>query len=309
MTTHPSTMRYVGLVALTVGAAALGAAPKTFPTPEAAVDALIAAGRTADRPKILAVLGSDAKSLVSSGDAVADHAVGQQFIEGYDQGHALIAAGENKRTLVTGPDQWPFPIPLVKGKSGWFFDTQAGKQEILARRVGRNELDAIQVCLAYVDAQREYHDRNPEGAAPPVYAKLLVSTQGKKDGLYWPVAPSEPESPFGPKVGGVAKEEGYHHQAGKAEPYHGYHYRILTAQGPHAQGGAVNYLVDGKLYGGFALVAWPATYGNSGLMTFEVNHAGVVFQKDLGPNTASAVKSIKSFDPDASWTRAEASPP
>jgi hypothetical protein len=306
MSTHASTMRYVGLVALTVGAAALGAAPKSFPTPEAAVDALIAAGRASDRSKILAVLGSDAKSLVSSGDPVADHATRQQFIEDYDQGHALVADGENKRTLVTGPDQWPFPIPLLKGKSGWSFDTKAGKQEILARRVGRNELDAIQVCLAYVDAQREYHDRNPEVASPSVYAKLLVSTQGKKDGLYWPVGPGEPESPFGPRVGGVAKEEGYHHQAGKSEPYHGYHYRILTSQGPHAPGGAANYLVDGKLYGGFGLVAWPATYGNSGIMTFEVNHAGVVFQKDLGPSTASAVKSIKSFDPDSTWSKAEA---
>ena len=304
MGTHAPTMCMLGLLTLPVTAVALAAAPKSFPTPEAAVEALIAAGRSGEQAKILSVMGSDAKPLLSSGDRVADHAVAQQFIERYDQAHALVAVGEDRQILVTGPDQWPFPIPLVKGKSGWSFDTRAGKQEILARRVGRNELDAIQVCLAYVDAQREYHDRNPQGAAPPVYARFLVSHADKKDGLYWPTTPGEPESPLGPLVGG-ASDSGYHAEAGKPTPYHGYYYRILTAQGSHAEGGALDYLVKDQLYGGFGLVAWPATYGNSGIMTFEVNHAGVVFQKDLGPKTESAVKSIKTFDPDSTWTNAE----
>ena len=304
MRTHASTMRFV-LIALTAGTTALGAAPKSFPTPEAAVDALVTAGRTGESAKIEAVLGSDARPLLSSGDRVADHQAAQQFLDNYDQAHALVASGDSKQTLLTGTDQWPFPIPLVKGKSGWFFDSKAGKQEVLARRVGRNELDAIQVCLAYADAQREYHDRNPEGAAPPVYARFLVSHAGKKDGLFWPTAAGEPESPLGPLVGG-ANDAAYHAEAGKLTPYHGYFYRILTAQGPHAEGGAQDYLVKDQLYGGFALVAWPATYGNSGIMTFVVNHAGVVFQKDLGPKTESAAKSIKSFDPDSTWSKAEA---
>ena len=308
MRKHPSPMRYVGLLALALGTAALGSAPRSFPTPQAAVDALIEAGRSGDHSKVLAVLGSDAKSIIASGDPVADKNASQHLIEQYDQAHALVAGADGKQILVTGSDQWPFPLPLVQGKSGWSFDTKAGKQEIIARRVGRNELDAIQVCLAYVDAQREYRERNPEGNVPAVYARQLVSTKGKHDGLYWPAAPGEEESPLGPRVGG-GREEGYHHEAGSKEPYHGYHYRILTAQGPHAEGGKANYLVDGKLYGGFGLIAWPASYDSSGITTFMVNHRGVVFQKDLGKDTASKAKAIKAFDPDSSWTKVQAPPP
>lgn len=296
-------MWWAALLLLGTGAS-LAATPRSFPTPDAAVDALVAAMRASDTRKVLDVLGSDAKPLVASGDVVADHATGHRFIEQYDQAHTLLTTAEGSRTLVTGPDQWPFPIPVVQGKSGWSFDVKAGKQEVLARRVGRNELDAIQVCLAYVDAQREYRERNPDGNVPATYAKQLVSTTGKRDGLYWPAEAGAEESPLGPRVGGV-DSEGYHAQAGKLTPYHGYYYRVLTSQGPHAEGGAVNYLVSGKLYGGFALVAWPATYGNSGIMTFLVNHAGVVFQKDLGPETASKAKAMKTFDPDSSWTKAQ----
>jgi hypothetical protein len=299
----------VGLLLLLAGAGAdaFAKAARSFPTPEAAVDALVAAGRTGDTKKVLDVLGSDAKSLVTSGDAVADRAASQTFLERYDQSHALVPGTDGKQTLVMGSDQWPFPIPLVQGKSGWAFDVEAGKDEILARRIGRNELDAIQVCLAYVDAQREYRDHNPEGTVPPAYARQLVSTQGKRDGLFWPASPEKGESPLGPLVGGVTGE-GYHVEAGKLTPYHGYFYRILTAQGPHAEGGAVNYLVNGKLYGGFALIAWPATYRSSGITTFQVNHAGVVFQKDLGPDTAAKAKAIKTFDPDSTWSKAQPSP-
>ena len=304
MQVHATRMCRAVLLLLGVGASALAAPPRSFPSPEAAVDALVTAARAADKPKLLEVLGSDGKSLIASGDAVADRAAGQHFLEQYDQSHALVSGADGTCTLVTGPDQWPFPIPLVQGKTGWSFDVKAGKEEVLARRVGRNELDAMQVCLAYVDAQREYRERNPEGNAPPTYAKLLVSTKGKRDGLYWPAEPGMEESPLGPRVGGV-KSEGYQVEAGKLTPYHGYFYRILTAQGPHAAGGAVNYLVKGKLYGGFGLVAWPASYGNSGITTFLVNHAGVVFQKDLGPDTPAKVKAMKTFDPDSSWTRAQ----
>ncbi|HEY1907864.1 MAG TPA: DUF2950 domain-containing protein [Myxococcaceae bacterium] len=304
MRTHATWVGRASLLLLGAAASALASGPRSFPTPEAAVDALAAAARTGDAKKILDVLGSDAKSLISSGDTVADHSAGERFLEQYDQAHALMPAADGVRTLAIGTDQWPFPIPLAQGKAGWTFDVKAGKEEVLARRVGRNELDAIQVCLAYVDAQREYRERNPQGSVPAAYAKLLVSNKGKRDGLYWPAEPGAEESPLGPRVGG-GKDEGYHPEAGKAAPYHGYFYRILTAQGPHADGGAVNYLVKGQLYGGFALVAWPATYGNSGITTFVVNHAGVVFQKDLGPDTASKVKAMKTFDPDSSWTRVQ----
>ena len=301
MRKHPSPMRYVGLLALALGTAALGSAPRSFPTPQAAVDALIEAGRSGDHSKILAVLGSDAKSIIASGDPVADKNAGQHFIEQYDQAHALVAGADGKQILVTGSDQWPFPLPLVQGKSGWSFDVKAGEKEILARRVGRNELDAIQVCLAYVDAQREYHDRNPAGNAPPTYARQLISTQGKRDGLYWPAAEGTEASPLGELVA-QATSEGYRVGGGRA-PFHGYYYKILVKQGPTASGGALDYVVRGKMIGGFALVAYPAEYGNSGVMTFLVNHEGTVFEKDLGPRTSQLAEQMTSFNPDQTWKK------
>ncbi len=203
-----------------------------------------------------------------------------------------------------GADAWPFPAPLVKNAAGWHFDSEAGRLEILKRRVGRNELDTIQTMLAIVDAQREYVrvDNDKDGFS--TYAKLFRSSPGKKDGLYWPAAPNERQSPLGDLVA-QATLDGYKESAAAPTPYHGYLFRMLTAQGPSARGGALDYLVRGKLFGGFAVIAWPAKYANSGIMTFIVNHDGVVYQRDLGEDTAARAAKITRFDPDKSWKRAQ----
>jgi len=235
---------------------------------------------------------------------VADAAGHQHFVELYDQRHELQSPTKTSRTIVLGNDAWPFPIPLVEGKKGWAFDTQAGESEIIARRVGQNELDTIQVCLGYFNAQGDYRARNPDGSPVPHYADRLISSPGKRDGLYWPTEKGEPESPMGPAVGG-ARQAGYTIEHGKATPYRGYRYRILTAQGPHAPGGARDYRVDGKLVDGFALVAYPSAYASSGVKTFLINQSGVVLQKDLGSDTAAKAAKMTRYDPDASWTPAE----
>jgi hypothetical protein len=290
------------LAACGVGALAQAAAAPSFPTPEAAVQALVDAARTGEDAKVLAVLGGGAKSLVGSGDPVADRNAHERFVGLYEEDHALIAEGDDRRILQIGATQWPFPIPVVKGKAGWSWDTTAGVEELLARRIGQNELNAIQVCLAISDAENEYLALNPQNASPPHYADKFISSKGKRDGLYWPTAEGELPSPLGPGAA-RATSEGYKLEHGKPSPYHGYLYRILTAQGPHAEGGAVSYLVNGVLYGGFALLGYPAEYRKSGVMTFIVNHHGVVFQKDLGQDTASQAKAMKLFDPDPSWTK------
>jgi hypothetical protein len=285
---------------LLVSASTLAAAAKVYPDPAAATDALVAASRSGDPKAVVAVLGDRSKAFLVSGDPVADRAALARFVELYDRSHKLSSPNETTRTLSIGDDAWPFPIPVVKGKTGWSFDTAAGEKEILARRVGQNELDAIQVCIGYVEAQRDYLARNPEGASVPHYADRLLSSSGKRDGLYWQSAPGEPESPMGPAVSG-AVGEGYTLKRGANAPYHGYHFRLLTAQGPNAEGGALDYRENGKLTRGFALIAWPASYGKSGVMSFLVNQSGVVLEKDLGPNTASIASGIKRFDPDSSW--------
>ena len=285
---------------LLVSAPALAAGAKTYPDPTAATDALVAAARSGDPKAVVAVLGDRSKAFVVSGDPVSDRATLARFVELYDRSHALSSPAENKRTLVIGDDPWPLPIPMVKGKSGWSFDTAAGEKEILKRRVGQNELDVIQVCIGYVEAQRDYLALNPEGATVPHYADRLLSSPGKRDGLYWQSAPGEPESPMGPAVSG-AVGEGYTLKRGAKAPYHGYHFQLLTAQGPNVEGGALDYRENGKLTRGFALIAWPASYGKSGVMSFLVNQSGVVLEKDLGPNTASIASGVKRFDPDSSW--------
>ena len=231
---------------------------------------------------------------------MSDRATLARFVELYDRSHELSSPDETTRTLAIGDDAWPFPIPVVKGKTGWSFDTTAGEKEILARRVGQNELDVIQVCIGYVEAQRDYLTRNPDGASVPHYADRLLSSPGKHDGLYWQSGPGEPESPMGPAVSG-AIQQGYTLKRGANAPYHGYHFRLLTAQGPHADGGALDYRDGGKLTRGFALVAWPESYRKSGVMSFLVNQSGVVLEKDLGRNTAAIASGMKRFDPDAGW--------
>jgi hypothetical protein len=279
------------------------ATQRTFASADETAQALAAAVKANDTTAILAVLGKDAQPLISSGDPVADAHARDRFLESYDQAHSVVASDGGGRVLRVGTDGWPFPIPLVNSESGWRFDAAAGKEEILDRRIGANEISTMRACMAYVDAQREYYDRNPEKSALLHYAEKFVSTPGKRDGLYWETAPEEEESPLGPLFAS-AQGEGYA-VSGKGDPYHGYYFRLLTAQGPAAAGGAYDYIAQGKMIGGFALVAYPAKWDNSGVMTFIVNHDGVVFQKDLGPDTAAAAAAIKTFNPDDGWTRVD----
>jgi hypothetical protein len=217
----------------------------------------------------------------------------------------IEAEGDGSQTLIIGNDDWPFPIPLIN-KAGWQFDSGAGLDEILRRRVGRNELATIQVAHAYVQAQNEYAALDPAGLGRGVYAQRIVSHPGKKDGLYWPTSEGQPPSPLG-ELAAQASAEGY--KAGQTPiPYHGYYYRVLKRQGASASGGAYDYLINGKMRGGFALIAFPAEYGNSGIMTFMVNHDGTVFRKDLGPKTDELARKIESFAPDQTWTTADTKP-
>jgi DUF2950 family protein len=289
----------MGPVSIASGAAAR---QQSFPSPEAGVQALLDAAKSNDTKTILQILGPEAKSIVDTGDPAATQASLERFVKSYEEAHTLVPSGDTKVVLQIGKDEWPFPIPLIKDSAGWFFDTPQGKAEILNRRIGRNELDVIQVCLAYVDAQREYYTRNPQNAALLQYAQKFVSTKGKRDGLYWETSDNEPPSPLGPLVA-QARRKGYKRAAGKPMPYHGYYYKMLTGQGADAPDGAYDYVVRGKMIGGFALVTYPAQYGSSGIMTFIVNHDGVVYEKDLGPNTAATAQSMTKFNPDKTWKK------
>jgi Protein of unknown function (DUF2950) len=274
---------------------------KRFASAEDGVQALIAAVKAGDVKAMLDVLGPAARPLITSGDPVADRHDRERLAHAYEESHSLVMSGETKAVLQVGTDDWPFPIPLVRDETGWRFDTPAGQEEILNRRIGRNELAVIEVCRAYVDAQREYYLRNPRGDALLQYAQQFASAEGERDGLYWAAEPGEEASPLGPLVAN-ARGEGYQRgKGGKPIPYHGYYYRILKAQGPDAPGGAYDYVVGGQMLGGFALVAYPASWGNSGVMTFMVNHDGVVYQKDLGPNTAAVARAMTQFNPDSTW--------
>ncbi len=273
-----------------------------FETPDAAAMALIEAAGAEGRDALFGVLGSDLEELVS-GDPVSDAADRQRFVELAQEEADLEDETEDSAILVMGPEDWPFPIPLAKDDEGWYFDTQAGIEEILDRRIGLNELHAIATARAFVDAELEYAAADPNGDGVRAYAARLWSTEGKKDGLYWPTKDGEPESPMGPQVA-EAVGEGYETREpgeGPRRPYHGYYFKILTAQGPKAPGGAKSYLKDGQLTDGFALLAWPATYGNSGIMSFQVNQRGMVYQADLGEDTATAAAAIDAYNPDDDW--------
>lgn len=283
---------------------AKGPGQKTFSSPQAAVEALAGAVRADDRGALLAIFGPGSRRLLFSGDRVEDRHGRERFLARYEEGSRLEESAE-KAVLHLGKDEWPFPIPLVKKGDRWRFDTREGEQEILARRIGRNELSAIQACLAYVDAQKEYAMRGAsQGHDLLEYAQRFASTPGKHDGLYWDARQGEEQSPMGPLFA-AAREEGYGNAPLEEgyRPYLGYVYRILTAQGRHAPGGARDYIVRGMMIGGFALVAYPARYGSSGVMTFMVSQDGVVFQKDLGRQTRKAARALKVFDPDGTWTR------
>jgi Protein of unknown function (DUF2950) len=276
-------------------------AQESYKTPEAAADALTGAARTGDRAALIRVLGPDGADIASSGDPVADSDLRKKFVETYDAKHQVKMDGDAKATLIIGAEDFPVPIPLIRKGDAWQFDTAAGREEILARRIGRNELDAIQSSLSYVDAQNDYAEKDRTGAGSGVYAQRIVSSAGKKDGLYWPASAGGDESPLGELIA-EATRQGYRVGEGRT-PYHGYYFKILTRQGPDARGGALNYVVNDKMIGGFALVAYPAEYRNSGVMTFIVNHDGVVFQKDLGPHTDKLAERMTTFNPDQTWTK------
>ncbi len=281
--------------------ASIASAQQAFKTPDDAANALVSAAKTGDRKAIVTVLGPDGDDIVSSGDEVADAATRQKFIAAYDAKHQIAMGGDSKAMMVVGQEDYPLPIPLIRKDGMWRFDTAAGRQEILARRIGKNELDAIQASLAYVDAQNEYAEKDRTGVGVKTYAQRIVSQPGKKDGLYWPTSQGEDASPLGEFVA-QATAQGYRAGGGRA-PFHGYYFKVLTKQGPAAPDGEVEYVVRGKMIGGFALVAYPAEYRNSGVMTFIVNHAGTVFQKDLGPDTAKLAERMTSFNPDRTWQK------
>jgi hypothetical protein len=278
---------------------------KTFASAEDAVKALISAARNNDDSEIVAIFGPDGKDLLFSGDPVADKQRREKFLADYDEQNKLVPEGDSMILVISKKD-WPFSIPVVKKDGKWFFDTKKGKEEVLNRRIGMNELFTIQTVLAVVDAQREFAMMDHDGDGLREYAEKFESDPGKQNGLYWKTKEGESPSPLGELLV-QAKAEGYSKKDSKGNPvpYHGYFYKILKAQGKNAPGGTYDYIINGQMIGGFALVAWPAKYGNSGVMTFVVNHDGVVYQKDLGKNTEKIAKAITKYDPDNTWKKAE----
>lgn len=288
-------------------------AQASYASPEDAAKALYDAVKSDDLKAIYMALGPGSGKVIFSGDRVADDAMRNDLVSAWDKAMTIDRTGsDTKATLLIGPNGTPFPFPLVKDAGGWHFDAKAGANEVINRRIGENEISAIKVCLAYVDAQREYVQRDSDNDGVMAYAQKFLSSPGKKDGLYWPTAAGESPSPLGPMVAD-ARSQGYgkggKSAQGKATgaraPFHGYYYRILTSQGKDARGGAYNYVVNGKMIGGFALVAYPARWGVSGVMTFTCNHDGVVFERDLGTRTAEIAAAMTSFNPDKSWRKTE----
>lgn len=280
---------------------AQGMPHRSFFSPEKAVTSLVTAVRANDMEEMLAILGPGSRELIFSGDDVADRTGREKFLKVYERMNMLQKVSADKVTLCIGKDNWPMPIPMVKaGVKKWVFDAEQGKQEILNRRIGRNELYVMDVLHAYTDAQHEYASKDCGGGGMVEFAQNLISTQGKRDGLYWEVKKGEKQSPLGPLVARAAKE-GY--ADADLSPFHGYYFKILKGQGKHAQGGAYDYVVKGKMILGFALVASPAEYGNSGVMTFIVNQEGIIHEKDLGVNTTSTAEKMKIFNPDKTWKK------
>jgi Protein of unknown function (DUF2950) len=269
---------------------------------------LASAARSHDQATLTAILGTKSEKLLSSGDRHADEEQQRRLADAYDEKHALVTEGPECMELHIGNTDWTFPILIVqKGRwYRWFFDTESGAEEIINRRIGRNELAAIRVVLSYVDAQKDYFARMIQQTGTGVYAERLISTPGYQDGLYWTAAAGASESPFARLVA-QAQGEGYPGKIvrGKVIPYQGYYFRVLKAQGPNAPGGARSYMKSGRMTGGFALIAWPAIFGSSGIMTFQVDQDGVVFKKDLGTNTSRIALRITQFDPDLTWARVE----
>jgi hypothetical protein len=277
---------------------------RSFASAEEAVNAFVAALRDHKEADLRAILGPEADQVLDSGDRYADQERRQRFVALFDEKHTIEQKSPGHAELDIGPDDWPLPIPLVESNGRWSFDTRTGAQTIVDRRIGRNELSAIRTLLACVDAEHDYFDRAKQATGTGVYAVRLISTRGRKDGLYWPVDEGESESPLGPLID-AAQDAGYPGElvGGKPIPYEGYYFRILMAEGPSANGGPKSYMQSGRMTAGFALVAWPARYQSTGIMTFTVGPDGDVYQKDLGLNTARIAAAMTTFDPDLTWTR------
>lgn len=272
-----------------------------FSAPEAAVDALVAASRADDLQTLQAILGPGSEELISSGDSVADNASREKFVAAYEQKHFLEARTAGTMILHVGADDWAMPIPIVKKENRWGFDLEKGKREILNRRIGRNELHVMEVIDAYVAAQHEYASKDCRGGGKVEFAQRFISSPGSRDGLYWEAREGEEQSPLGPLMASAA-QEGYA-AAGNLSPFHGYYFKILKEQGEHAEGGPYNYVVKDKMILGFALLAYPAEYGNSGVMTFMANQEEAIFEKDLGENTRRLAEAITDYNPDKSWKK------
>jgi len=309
---HPKSLRsWLGAIRVllpVLSAAPVADTPAQFTSPDAAIEALVAAVRANDVAQLRALFGQAGLRDVSAGDPVANAAQRQKFIAAYDAKHA-IAVKADQAQLSIGADDWPFPIPLKRAPQGWSFDVAAGREEILDRRIGANELHTQQVMLAYVDAQNEYVQSLHDGRKVHVYAQRLLSSPGKQDGLYWSTDAGQPQSPLGPLIA-EARAGGYRPgESAEPQPYHGYFFHILKGQGQHAPGGAYDYVVNGLMLGGFGLVAWPAHWGSTGVMTFVVNQDGEIYQKDLGSMTAPTAKAMTRFDPDTTWQKIGAPAP
>jgi hypothetical protein len=273
---------------------------KGFPSPEAAANALESAAQNNDETAMLQILGRDAKRIVSSGDEAEDAGSRANFVKKYGEMHRFVKEPDGSVVLYIGAENWPTPIPLVERGHEWYFDSEAGKREILFRRIGRNEISTIRVCQELVAAEKEYYSSNRNE-----YAGELFSDQGQHNGLYWDAAEGDPQSPIGPLVAAAVSEGYTTGKNGAPQPYRGYYYRVLMAQGKHASGGAKSYIANGKMTQGFAFVAYPAEYRSSGVMTFIVNQDGVVYQKDLGKKTEVVAKTMKEYDPGPGWQKAE----
>jgi hypothetical protein len=280
--------------------------PHSFATPEDAAAAFVAAVRDHNETDLRAILGPDADRVIDSGDRYADEERERRFVALYDEKHTISQTAPGHADLSVGPDDWPLPIPLVEANGHWTFDTKAGAQTIVDRRIGHYELSAIRTLLACIDAQHEYYDREKQATGTGVYATRLLSKPGQRDGLYWPVADGENESPLGPLVD-AARDAGYPGELvrGRPIPYEGYYFHILTAQGSNADGGAKSFIHAGRMTEGFAFVAWPAVFGSSGIMTFIAGPDGNVYQKDMGPETTRLAPEMTTFDPDLSWSRVD----
>ncbi len=293
----------VGALAALPSCAGTGPGPgqRTFAAPEEAVRTLIEVVKAGDLDGLIAIFGPEGRELIASSDAASGRQNREVFTVAAAEAWRLVDEKADTKVLVIGREGWPFPVPLVKDARGWRFDIVAGREEVLARRIGRNELAVIQVCRTYVSAQRLYARRPHDGKPAGLHAAKFRSDPGRQNGLYWPAQQDERRSPLGDLVAQAAAEGRQFDRDGAPAPFHGYYFKILTAQGANVAGGARNYMVNGELSDGFALIAWPAQYNVTGVMTFVVNHDGAVYEKDLGPETDAAARAIALYNPDGSW--------